>query len=56
MLGVYADELNKVLWVCSNKFGDTGEATSLKNFPSIFGFSAPVSGQFSAISKSVAML
>jgi sugar lactone lactonase YvrE len=32
VLGVYADELNKVLWVCSNKFGDAGEATALKNF------------------------
>jgi sugar lactone lactonase YvrE len=32
VLGVYADERSKVLWVCSNKFGDTGEATSLKIF------------------------
>jgi hypothetical protein len=32
VLGVYADEKNKVLWVCSNKFEDTGEATSVKTF------------------------
>jgi len=32
VLGVYADERNRVLWVCSNRFGDTGEATSLKTF------------------------
>jgi sugar lactone lactonase YvrE len=32
VLGVFADEKNKVLWVCSNKLGPTGEATSVKTF------------------------
>src|SRR5580704_975955 len=32
VLGVYADEGNNLLWVCSNKFGKTGEATSVKTF------------------------
>src|SRR5271154_5512789 len=32
ILGVYADEKNKLLWVCSNKLGPTGEATAVKTF------------------------
>jgi sugar lactone lactonase YvrE len=32
VLGVYADEKSNLLWVCSNKFGKTGEATSVKTF------------------------
>jgi sugar lactone lactonase YvrE len=32
VLGVYADEKNNLLWVCSNKFDKTGEATSVKTF------------------------
>ena len=32
VLGVYADEKNKLLWVCSNKLGPMGEATSVKTF------------------------
>jgi sugar lactone lactonase YvrE len=32
ILGVYADERNKILWVCSNKLGPTGEATAVKTF------------------------
>ena len=32
VFGVYADEKNKLLWVCSNKLGTTGEATSVKTF------------------------
>ena len=32
VLGVYADEKSKLLWVCSNKLAETGEATSLKTF------------------------
>lgn len=32
VLGVYADERNKLLWVCSNKLGPSGEATSVKTF------------------------
>jgi sugar lactone lactonase YvrE len=32
VLGVYADEKNKLLWVCSNKLGPSGEATSVKTF------------------------
>jgi sugar lactone lactonase YvrE len=32
VLGVYADEKHKLLWVCSNKFEDTGEATAVKTF------------------------
>jgi len=32
VLGVFADEKNKVLWVCSNKLGPTGEATAVKTF------------------------
>jgi sugar lactone lactonase YvrE len=32
ILGVYADEKGKTLWVCSNKFDNTGEATSVKAF------------------------
>jgi len=32
VLGVYADEKNQLLWVCSNKLGPTGEATSVKTF------------------------
>src|ERR1700691_752881 len=30
ILGVFADEKGKTLWVCSNKFDNTGEATSVK--------------------------
>ena len=32
VLGVYADEKAKTLWVCSNKMDGTGEATALKSF------------------------
>jgi hypothetical protein len=32
VLGVYADERNKLLWVCSNKLGPTGDATAVKTF------------------------
>jgi sugar lactone lactonase YvrE len=32
VLGVYADEKHKLLWVCSNRFAKTGEATSVKTF------------------------
>jgi sugar lactone lactonase YvrE len=32
ILGVCADEKNKLLWVCSNKLGPTGEATAVKTF------------------------
>jgi len=32
VLGVYADEKNKVLWVCSNNLEGKGEATSVKTF------------------------
>jgi sugar lactone lactonase YvrE len=32
VLGVFADEKNKLLWVCSNKLGPAGEATSVKTF------------------------
>src|SRR5271170_1479124 len=32
ILGVFADEKNKLLWVCSNKLGPTGEATAVKTF------------------------
>jgi sugar lactone lactonase YvrE len=32
VLGVYADESDKLLWVCSNRFGDQGEATAVKTF------------------------
>jgi sugar lactone lactonase YvrE len=32
VLGVYADEKNKLLWVCSNKLGASGEATAVKTF------------------------
>jgi hypothetical protein len=32
VLGVYADEAHQLLWVCSDKFGDKGEATSVKTF------------------------
>lgn len=32
VLGVYADEKHKLLWVCSNKFEDIGEATAVKTF------------------------
>jgi sugar lactone lactonase YvrE len=32
VLGVYADEKNKLLWVCSDKLGPTGDATSVKTF------------------------
>ena len=32
VLGVYADEKNKLLWVCSNKLGPTGDATAAKTF------------------------
>jgi sugar lactone lactonase YvrE len=32
VLGVFADERSKLLWVCSNKFEDTGEATAVKTF------------------------
>jgi sugar lactone lactonase YvrE len=32
VLGVFADEKNKVLWVCSNKLGPTGDPTAVKTF------------------------
>jgi sugar lactone lactonase YvrE len=32
VLGVYADEKGKTLWVCSNNMENKGEATSLKGF------------------------
>jgi sugar lactone lactonase YvrE len=32
VLGVYADQRNKVLWVCSDKLGPSGEPTSVKTF------------------------
>jgi sugar lactone lactonase YvrE len=32
VLGVYADERNKLLWVCSDKLGPSGEPTSVKTF------------------------
>jgi sugar lactone lactonase YvrE len=32
VLGVYADEKNNLLWVCSNKLGATGDPTSVKTF------------------------
>jgi sugar lactone lactonase YvrE len=32
VLGVYADERNKLLWVCSNKLGPAGDATAVKTF------------------------
>jgi sugar lactone lactonase YvrE len=32
VLGVYADEKAKTLWVCSNRFDKKGEATSVKAF------------------------
>jgi sugar lactone lactonase YvrE len=32
VLGVYADERNKLLWVCSDKLGPTGEAPAVKAF------------------------
>jgi sugar lactone lactonase YvrE len=32
VLGVFADEKNKLLWVCSNKLGPTGEPTAVKTF------------------------
>jgi sugar lactone lactonase YvrE len=32
VLGVFADERNKVLWVCSDKLGPTGEAPAVKTF------------------------
>jgi len=32
VLGVYADERNKLLWVCSDKLGTTGEAPAVKAF------------------------
>jgi sugar lactone lactonase YvrE len=32
VLGVYADEKAKLLWVCSNNLENKGEATSLKSF------------------------
>src|SRR5689334_4204964 len=32
VLGVYADEKGKLLWVCSNKLEDKGEATAVKTF------------------------
>src|SRR6201994_3502019 len=32
ILGVLADEKSKLLWVCSNKFENTGEATAVKTF------------------------
>ncbi len=37
VLGVYADEKRNLLWVCSNKFAKTGEATSVKTFDLIRG-------------------
>src|ERR1700743_2889242 len=32
ILGVLADEKDNLLWVCSNKFEDKGEATAVKTF------------------------
>jgi sugar lactone lactonase YvrE len=32
VLGVFADQKNKLLWVCSNKLGPTGDATAVKTF------------------------
>jgi sugar lactone lactonase YvrE len=32
VLGVFADEKGKLLWVCSNRFHDTGEAAAVKTF------------------------
>jgi sugar lactone lactonase YvrE len=32
VLGVFADEHNKLLWVCSNKLGPTGDPTAVKTF------------------------
>jgi sugar lactone lactonase YvrE len=32
VLGVFADEKNKLLWVCSNKLGPTGDPTAVKTF------------------------
>jgi sugar lactone lactonase YvrE len=32
VLGVFADEKNKLLWVCSNKLGLTGDPTAAKTF------------------------
>src|SRR5580658_11174976 len=32
VLGVFADEKGKLLWVCSNKFEGKGEATSVMSF------------------------
>jgi sugar lactone lactonase YvrE len=32
VLGVFADERNKLLWVCSDKLGPSGEGTSVKTF------------------------
>jgi sugar lactone lactonase YvrE len=32
VLGVFADEKHKLLWVCSNKFDNIGEATAVKTF------------------------
>jgi len=32
VLGVFADEKNKLLWVCSNKLGATGDPTAVKTF------------------------
>src|ERR1700722_3976416 len=32
VLGVYADEKSKTLWVCSNNLENKGEATSVKTF------------------------
>jgi sugar lactone lactonase YvrE len=32
VLGVFADEKNKLLWVCSNKLGPAGDPTAVKTF------------------------
>jgi sugar lactone lactonase YvrE len=32
VLGVFADEKNRLLWVCSNKLGPTGDPTPVKTF------------------------
>jgi sugar lactone lactonase YvrE len=32
VLGVFADTKNKLLWVCSNKLGPTGDPTAVKTF------------------------
>jgi sugar lactone lactonase YvrE len=32
VLGVFADEKSKLLWVCSNRFDNKGEATAVKTF------------------------